>query len=311
MRVGRHSEAEAIFRSSLTAHQQALGVHHANALTVACNLASSLMNQLKHSAAETIYRSVLAQHRRADGVALHSYCTSGLAGALMNQKKCVRPPQSVRGLPRCLLVSSTGAAKPSSSTFADAAAPWRRHHFQLVARYDSQLSPTELNPRGRAPRLVCLQPGRHAQAEPLFRQTLAAQEHTLGQDHEHTLYTVYCLATALASLGRLAEAEGLARDVLSKQRRVLGENHPGTLKSAVRLADILLLAPHADTGDTAAAACESEALALYQDARARQAQALGAHHGDTHTTALKVLRLRARGNARRAQSAPAPTACYL
>ena len=58
----------------------------------------------------------------------------------------------------------------------------------------------------------------------------------LGDDDEHTLEVVQCVAWALWDMGRYADARDLDQDTLQRRRHLLGNNHPDTLTSASSLA---------------------------------------------------------------------------
>jgi len=80
--------------------------------------------------------------------------------------------------------------------------------------------------------------GRFAQAEVLFRETLAAQDRVEGVDHPDAMATRASLATMLSDAGRFDESERLWRDLLGRMQRVLGRDHPDTANCLVGLAAI-------------------------------------------------------------------------
>ena len=77
-------------------------------------------------------------------------------------------------------------------------------------------------------------------AKKLYRETLKLQENLLGKDHQDTLETVNCLATALVDWGENYHdhkaAEVLARRALVGREKALPTNHPKILTSIYTLA---------------------------------------------------------------------------
>jgi Tetratricopeptide repeat len=81
--------------------------------------------------------------------------------------------------------------------------------------------------------------GRYADAEPMFRQVLAARRRVLGDDHPDTLTSRAVLARLAARQGRRAEAEALYRQVIADRTRVLGSGHPDTAAIRDEFAQLL------------------------------------------------------------------------
>ena len=75
-------------------------------------------------------------------------------------------------------------------------------------------------------------------AQPLFERARHLHRFMLGEDHPHTLRSVYVLALCLWELGQYEEARQLGEDTLIRLRRVLGENHPDTLRAVRRLREV-------------------------------------------------------------------------
>ena len=74
--------------------------------------------------------------------------------------------------------------------------------------------------------------GRHAEAEELFRELLAAFQRLAGADHENTLMVALNLGMALRNQGKNSEAEAVLRDTLPRMQRVHGPEHEHTLRAA-------------------------------------------------------------------------------
>ena len=68
-----------------------------------------------------------------------------------------------------------------------------------------------------------------ADAEKLYRETLAIQSRTHGPEHPRTLLTKSELADELFKEGHIHEAEKLHRETLATMVRVIGPEHPSTL----------------------------------------------------------------------------------
>src|SRR5262249_12667486 len=93
--------------------------------------------------------------------------------------------------------------------------------------------------------------GRHAEAEPLYRRSLALREKALGPDHPEVGTSLNNLASLYRSQGRYAEAEPLYRRSLALYEKALGPDHPGVGMSFSNLAwlalarnDLALAAEH-------------------------------------------------------------------
>jgi tetratricopeptide (TPR) repeat protein len=99
--------------------------------------------------------------------------------------------------------------------------------------------------------------GKHAEAESMYRKTLAVDQRVSGPEHPQTLATVTNLANTLLSQGNYAEAETTYRAVLAIQQRVLGPEHPNTMKTAKPRACVLPAASQAtqSDADTSGLAC--------------------------------------------------------
>ena len=79
--------------------------------------------------------------------------------------------------------------------------------------------------------LLLKQQGELAEAEPLYREALAARREALGERHPSTLTSLNNLAALLKAMGQCDEAESLFRRVLLGREMTLGATHPTTLIS--------------------------------------------------------------------------------
>ena len=83
---------------------------------------------------------------------------------------------------------------------------------------------------------LLVEQGRHAEAEPLYREALRARRESLPREHEDTLGSLNNLSNLLKLQGKRAEAEPLMAEALAGKRKTLGDAHPGTLRSLSNLA---------------------------------------------------------------------------
>jgi tetratricopeptide (TPR) repeat protein len=67
--------------------------------------------------------------------------------------------------------------------------------------------------------------GKPRKAEQIFREVHKAQKESHGPEHDFTLYTEGCLASALNDLGKFVEGEELVRETIRKCTKVLGMKH--------------------------------------------------------------------------------------
>jgi tetratricopeptide (TPR) repeat protein len=81
--------------------------------------------------------------------------------------------------------------------------------------------------------------GRPSEAEPLYRQALAARGQKLGDEHEQTLLSRANLGLCCSWQGKFDEAEALVSDSASAYRRTLGDSHPDTLSAINNMALVL------------------------------------------------------------------------
>jgi tetratricopeptide (TPR) repeat protein len=80
----------------------------------------------------------------------------------------------------------------------------------------------------------------HAEAEPLYRRTLAIAENSLGLDHPTVAIRLNNLAQLLRGTNRLDEAERLMRRALAIDEKSFGSDHPEVAIDLSNLAGLLL-----------------------------------------------------------------------
>jgi tetratricopeptide (TPR) repeat protein len=117
--------------------------------------------------------------------------------------------------------------------------PLAPHARTVTMRADSAGIP---NPTGRLMTQVGLllrTKALHAEAEPLYRRTLAIAENSLGLDHPTVAIRLSNLAQLLQATNRLAEAEPLMRRALAIDKKSFGSVHPSVATDLSNLAALL------------------------------------------------------------------------
>ena len=71
--------------------------------------------------------------------------------------------------------------------------------------------------------------GKYAEAEPLYKRSLAILEKALGPEHPHVATSLNNLALLYNAQGKYAEAEPLYKRSLSIYEKALGSEHPNFL----------------------------------------------------------------------------------
>ena len=139
--------------------------------------------------------------------------------------------------------------------------------------------------------------GRKDEAEPLYKEVLAARRRIYGERHTLTVDTKNNLAALFMQTRREAEAEVLYKEVIEARRRLLGEEHEKTLKAKWNLA--VALGRHAD---------RDEAVLLYKEVIEAQRRTLGEDHLNTLSTMTNLAELRAKQAEARKEWGKAATA---
>ncbi len=80
--------------------------------------------------------------------------------------------------------------------------------------------------------------GKYAEAEGLWKRSLAISEKTLGAGHSEVVDTLGNLAVVYKEQGRYAEAEGLLKRALTINEKARGGNHPSGANTLHNLADL-------------------------------------------------------------------------
>ena len=115
--------------------------------------------------------------------------------------------------------------------------------------------------------------GQYADAEPLYKRSLAIREKALGPDHPDVANSLNDLAGLYRELGRYADAEPLYKRSLAIRQKALGPDHPHVAESLNSLAVL-----YDDQGRNA------DAEPLYKRSLAILEKALGPDHPNVATS---------------------------
>ncbi len=80
--------------------------------------------------------------------------------------------------------------------------------------------------------------GRYAEAEPLYKRSLAIREKVLGPEHPGVAQSLNNLAALYKAQGQYAEAEPLYQRALAIREKALGSEHPHVAQSLNNLAGL-------------------------------------------------------------------------
>ncbi len=128
--------------------------------------------------------------------------------------------------------------------------------------------------------------GKYAEAEPLYKRSLAILENALGPEHPDVAKSLNNLAELYRAQGHYAEAEPLYQRSLAIWEKALGPKHPDVAKSLNNLALLY-----------EALGRYTEAEPLYQRSLAITEKALGPEHPDVATSLNNLAELyRAQGH---------------
>src|SRR5437764_640743 len=79
---------------------------------------------------------------------------------------------------------------------------------------------------------------RYAEAEPLYKRSLAIREKALGPDGQNVAISIDNLAKLYRDQGRHADAEPLYKRSLALREKALGKDHPDVAQSLYNLAGL-------------------------------------------------------------------------
>ncbi len=205
--LGRHDQAETMFRQSLQLDRQHFGDHQPVVFTSLGFLGFSLVQQEKLAEAEAVFREALAAYpnlREATHPELH-FSVNGLAGVLQLQGKLDEAEAMYREA-----IAMRGNRRGEKN--------------HMVANSLSNLGGV-LREQGRLP-----------EAEICLGEALAIYDQFESHDRAATLLE---LGIVHQQQGRLAEAEATLRGALDMQQRVFREPHTETAETLANLASVL------------------------------------------------------------------------
>jgi tetratricopeptide (TPR) repeat protein len=242
--LGKHSEAEPMFRRALEIDRHTLGEEDPRTACVYFNLAYNLFVRGRFAEAEPIHRKGLAIRLKVLGEnhpdTAVSY--SGLAWTLASSvrsdeaeplfRKALAIRLEVLGEDHLQTVEGYNGLISALDQLGRVAEsePLRRKaltiQLKLLNEDDPQIA---AGYQGLANELY-LQ-GKYAEAELIYHKALALRLGTLGEGHPLTAEIYNDLAANLWSQGKTAEAEPLLLKALAIRRRAFGEHNPFTANS--------------------------------------------------------------------------------
>jgi tetratricopeptide (TPR) repeat protein/transcriptional regulator with XRE-family HTH domain len=235
---GRYTEAEPLFRQTLTIWEQILGPASLALASPLTNLATLYWEQGKYAQAEPLYRRALRIWEQALGPT-HAEVARALNG-LAN------------------LYWSRGQYAEAEPLF--------RRALQIREQALGSEHPEIVSPLGNLAS-ICAEQGRNAEAEPLFQRALAISEQALGADHPLVAFCLNNLAEFYRAQGQYAQAERLHQRALHLREGTLGADHPLVAFTLNNLAELYA----EQRQDTQAESFHQRALHIWE-------RALGADH---------------------------------
>jgi CHAT domain-containing protein/Tfp pilus assembly protein PilF len=255
--LGRHGEAEPLFREALQGRREVLGSRNPDTLQSLNNLGRLYTALGRYGDAEPLFREALQGWREVLGP---------------------HHPNTLIGIEDLAdLYRAQGRYGDAEPLFREVL---QARRDVLGARHPGTL--TSMNNLA----LLYFSQGRFDEAEPLYRETLQARREVLGPRHPETLISLNNLAHLYSSRGRYGEAEPVYQEALQASREVLGARHPNTLIILNNLSQL-----YQSEGRY------SEAEALLREALQASRETLGARHPNTLTSLAnlaEILRLRGR-----------------
>ena len=195
-------------KRALAIREKALGPEHPDVAISLNNLALLLLrHQGRYAEAEPLYKRALAIRRK-------------------RSVPIIPTSRSRSTIWLCSTTARSATPRPSRST----SARWRSTRKRSVPSIPtSRLSLNNLAELYRAQ-------GRYAEAEPLYKRSLAIKEKALGPEHPDVAKVLNNLAFLYDNQGRYADAESVYRRALAISEKALGPEHPLVANSLNNLA---------------------------------------------------------------------------
>lgn len=197
MRIGRHAEAEELYRQALEIGRATTGELHPAYATRLNNLAGVVHAQGRHAEAEVLYRQAVEIDRVTIGE-LH-------------------PAHATR-------LNNLGLAVRAQGRHAEAEGLYRQA-LQIGRATIGELHPDYATRLNNLAVVVQVQ-GRHAEAEVWFRQALEIDRATIGETHPNHATRLNNLGLLLARMERFDEAREMLTEALAIRRATLPPGHP-------------------------------------------------------------------------------------
>jgi serine/threonine-protein kinase len=277
LRLGRYRDAGRMIDRAYQIRRRVFGDRHPETAQSYRSMALVLRTDSRAREADSLYRLALAIQREQLGdespavaetlldLAWMDVALGRLDSAQIHSEEAVRIRQVALG--------------PDDPLVADAQmilarTQWRNVDYagaEATTKAAIALRKTALGPRHPQTAAAMVQLGdlyreflrRPAQAESLYREALAIQTETLGDDNMYLVHVLGSLAILRSEQGDHAESEALRRWGLRLNRTILGETHPGVAQAMIFLAQELQAQGRLDE----AAALATEALALHRRIR--------------------------------------------
>jgi CHAT domain-containing protein len=221
---GDYAAAQPLFEKALAVRLRLLGEGHPDAAASCSALAVNLDHQRQFTLAEPLHRKAMAVWERLRGPD-HPETVRTLNNLALNLNHQGKRREAVRMLEDALVrnLKRGNVAGPLTMTLANNLTTMaddtallglaQTAYTALQLRRSLELGPdhpdTALATQNLAAGLDVR--GKHAQAEPLHRQALAAYRKTLGDGHPSTALSALNLASTVHALGRWEDAEPLWR----------------------------------------------------------------------------------------------------
>jgi pentatricopeptide repeat protein len=235
--IGVPEKAERHFLRAIEIYQQHLGEDHPSALRAAADIGWVYEDQGRYHELERLWTKNLQLRQRVSGVQDQTSTMNALATTYFKLgkyeeaeslfDKILQLVQHELGGAnvwiRCNLANvyaAQGRYKEAERMFVETLedAEWPEEFSSWEFVYTTELAN------------MYTEQGRYGQAEPLFDKALATLRLMTGNEHQHTLMSMYGLVRLYVDQDRYNEAEKLFGEALSIARRRLREDHPLTLQ---------------------------------------------------------------------------------
>jgi tetratricopeptide (TPR) repeat protein len=239
--MGKYTEAEPLYVSSLDLREKLLGSNHPNTAAGLNNLASLYQLIGRHIEAEPLFIRSLAINEQQLGTS-HPNTTANLNNLAELYREVGRYTEAESLYIRALAINEEQLGEDHPNTAANLNnlaslyyATGRYVEAELLfirslAIYEQHLGVNHPNIADNLNNLAELyrEMGRYTDAEPLYIRALIIDEEQLGENHPNIATGLNNLALLYYVMGRYTDAEGLFLRALEIFERSLGTNHSKT-----------------------------------------------------------------------------------